>query len=145
MKKIITLLLFIVSCQRPIEAELAQVEEDSLSDWQVLEMAIMMTESRFNPDAIGATSDWGVMQITPVYVAEANRFGGEFTHEDAFSIEKSLEMFSIVQGNHNPDGDIERAIRLHNKAPWYAKRVKENIALIRRMEEARKVIIGKED
>jgi hypothetical protein len=62
----------------------------------------MMKESRFNPDDQGRMNDYGIFQVTPIYVAEANRLSeGNHTLEDVFSIEKSIRMFSIVQGRCN--------------------------------------------
>ena len=143
MKKAV-ILLALIACQRVSEPIIPEhiVHEvyHELSDWEVLQMAIIMTESKGNPDAAGKTSDLGILQITPVYVKEVNRLGGDYSHEDAFSIEKSLEMFEIVQSRHNPERDIDKAIRLHNKAPWYKDRVKKNMTIIRRMEAARKAI-----
>lgn len=38
--------------------------------------------------------------------------------------------------------DIEEAVRLHNKSPYYKKKVLENMELIRRAEEMRRKIIN---
>lgn len=117
-------------------------EDDSLDEWTTLQMAIAMTESRFNPKAVGATEDWGIIQITPIYVKECNRIlkQEKYAHEDAFDVEKSLEMFEVLQSHYNPQRDLEKAIRYHNKAGWYRKKVLENIIFIQQMEEARKLI-----
>lgn len=117
---------------------------DTLTDWNILQLAIIMKESRFNPDAIGKTNDYGIFQITPIYVLEANRLSHlGYTHDDAFSIEKSLEMFAIVQGVHNPECSVERAISLHNPgaSPAYAKIIKNNIIFIQRYEAVRAALI----
>lgn len=117
---------------------------DTLTDWNVLQLAIMMKESRFNPDAQGRTNDYGIFQITPIYVAEANRLSeGNYTLEDAFSIEKSIEMFGIVQGRYNPDQSIERAIHHHNPgaSSGYARVIKDNIVFIQRYEAARTALL----
>lgn len=115
-----------------------------LSDWQVLEMAIMLTESQFNCEAVGKNDDLGVMQLTPVYVREVNRLAGtDYRHEDAYSIEKSLEMFGLMQNHYNPTRDIESGIYYHNKAAWYRKKVLRNMEAIRRAEVARNEIMGR--
>lgn len=141
MRKVGIILLLALSCNRYIPQEIQEVQVDTLSDWQVLQMAIIMTESRFNPSAVGTSNDYGVMQITPIYVKEVNRIAGtDYSHEDAFDIDKSLEMFALMQDYHNPDHLTDRALSLHNKGAFYPKRVKENIELIRRMETVRKAI-----
>ena len=123
--------------------EAKQAVCDTLSDWQVLEMAIAFTESRFKKDAIGKAEDTGVLQIRPVYVDEVNRLSGrDYTIEDALDPCMSLEIFNIVQGAWNPTKDMEEAIRLHNKSPYYRKVVLDNVDLIRRAEEMRRKIIN---
>ena len=128
--------------ERVIETEVF-VPVDTLSDWQILEMAIALTESHFKTDAMGTSNDTGILQIRPIYVDEVNRLSGrDYTIEDAFNADMSLEMFNIVQGAWNPGRDIEEAIRLHNKSPYYKKKVLENMELIRRAEEMRRKIIN---
>lgn len=136
---------------KPVEAKempepVVQVY-DTLTDWNVLQLAIIMKESRFNPDAVGKTNDYGIFQITPIYVLEANRLSNlEYTHDDAFSIEKSLEMFSIVQNYHNPARSIDCAITLHNPgaSSAYERQIKNNITFIRRYEAVRENLIAYE-
>ena len=119
--------------------------ENKLTDWQVLQMAIAMTESRFNPNAEGSSSDIGIFQIRPIYATEAARVSKiPFQHHDAWDIEKSIQMFNVVQDYHNPDHDILRAISLHNKARWYSARVLENMEFIRKMELVRQNILDYE-
>ena len=128
--------------ERVIE-EKVLVPVDSLSDWQVLEMAIAFTESRFKTDAIGKAEDTGVLQIRPIYVDEVNRLTGyEFTIEDALDPCLSLEMFNLMQEHKNPGHSIDTAIYFHNKSPYYKKTVLENVDLIRRAEEMRRKIIN---
>ena len=117
--------------------------QDSLDDWSTLQMAIVMTESKFNPTVVGTCEDRGIMQITPIYTKEVNRLLKEekYRHDDAFDINLSLEMFDVLQSHYNPTRDVDQAIRYHNKAGWYAQRVKNNIVFIQRMEEVRKAIL----
>lgn len=114
---------------------------ETISEWQALQLAIIMTESRFNPRAEGKTQDRGLYQITPIYVAEANRLSGRnFSHDDAFSMEKSIEMFDIVQSHYNPEQSIDLAIMKHNPggaAIGYSRRVKENLKFIKQYEAVR--------
>jgi predicted CoA-binding protein len=115
---------------------------DTLSDWNTLQLAIAMTESEFNPKAVGKTKDYGIYQITPIYVKEVNRLLGNqvYTHNQAFDIEKSVEMFNILQSYKNPDQDINKAIYYHNKADWYRKKVLKNYETVKRYETLRAVL-----
>ena len=115
---------------------------DTLSDWSTLQLAIAMTESEFKPDAVGKTKDYGIYQITPIYVEELNRLLGEqvYTHNQAFDISKSVEMFNVMQEFKNPDHDIETAIYYHNKASWYKKKVLRNYETVKRYEELRSIL-----
>ena len=122
------------------------VEGEELDEWTILTMAIMKTESEFDPEAMGSSGDLGVFQITEIFVHEVNRLLGEegYTHLDAFNVEKSIEMFNIVQDGHNPDKSISKAIAVHNPGGasiGYGKKVYDNIRFIKRMEEARKELI----
>ena len=120
-------------------------KKDCLSDWEMLELAIAMTESRFNPDAEGRAEDCGIFQIRPIYVKEVNRISGKnFTKEDAFSVEKSLEMFNLLQGHYNPERDIERAIYYHNKSSQYKIKVMQNYEFVRRYESMRESVAIRE-
>ena len=87
-------------------------DPDILDDWEILQMAMMKTESGFDPTAVGTSDDRGVLQITPIYVREVNRLLGEdrYTHDDAFSVSKSIEMFNIMQSKKNPRNDMARAV-----------------------------------
>ena len=120
------------------------VKEPALSDFDILTLAIMKTESEFNIKAIGNNS-FGVLQITPIYVKECNRLIGEdiYTIDDAFDLAKSLDMFSIIQDKYNPSKDIMRAIELHNpngKSIGYPDKVIRNYNSILRYENARKIV-----
>lgn len=127
------------------------VEGEELDEWTILQMAIMKTESEFDPTQIGSSQDLGVFQCTPIYVEEVNRIlrmqegnQKEYSHLDAFDIRKSIEMFNIVQGYHNKEHSISKAILGHNPGGasiGYGKKVYDNIRFIKRMEEARKELI----
>lgn len=126
------------------------VEGEELDEWTILTMAIMKTESEFDPSRIGATQDVGIMQFTPVGIEEVNRIlrlegkEEEYSHLDAFDIEKTIEMFNIIQGYHNKEQNISKAIHQHNPGGasiGYGKKVYDNIRFIKRMEEARKELV----
>lgn len=120
-----------------------EVVRDTLSDWQVLTMAIAFTESRFKEDAVGSSNDTGLLQIRPIYIQEVNRLTGKtFTIEDAMDADISLEIFNLMQDARNPEKDLDSAIRLHNKSPYYRRVVLDNMNLIRRAEEVRRKIIN---
>lgn len=118
---------------------LRQQHGDELTDWQVLQLAIAYTESRFNPSAVGKAQDSGILQITPIYVAEVNRIAGtDYVLQDAFDTGKSLEMWDLMQAHYNEGRDLDRAIALHNRAPQYRAAVLQNMEWIRRYEAFRK-------
>ena len=122
--------------------------EKCLSDWDVLKMAIIKTESEFDPKAEGSSRDKGIFQITPVYVEDVNRIirvkrlnREPYSHDDAFNVEKSLEMFDIMQDYYNPEHSLDKAIYLHNpggESIGYPGKVKKNMTFIRNLEEVRK-------
>lgn len=87
------------------------------SQWDSLISALIDVESNGNPMAVNASSGAsGVLQIMPIYLQEVNRILGEerYTLDDRFDEIKSIEMFNILQGHHNPTRDIDKAIKLHN-------------------------------
>lgn len=78
--------------------------------------SIIHIESKGNPFAVGTTNDVGILQITPICVKEANRIlkREEYTLDDRFSHKKSVEIFNIIQGHHNPSFNLIRACRIWN-------------------------------
>lgn len=138
--------------ERVVEEKIKEVyvEGEELDEWTILTMAIMKTESEFDPSRIGATQDVGIMQFTPIAVEEVNRIlrlegrEEEYSHLDAFDIEKTIEMFNIIQNYHNKEQNISKAIHQHNPGGasiGYGKKVYDNIRFIKRMEEARKELV----
>lgn len=116
-----------------------------LTDWQMLEMAIIETESKFNPKAEGECGARGIFQITPIFVAEANRILGdeEFTIADSYDASRSLQMFRIVQNKHNPSGSVPDALRIHNpggKHTGYNDRVIKAYNQIVNYERIREIV-----
>lgn len=84
-------------------------------EWNLFLRALIQVESGGNSKAIGKHNDGGILQITPIYVQEVNRLSKKnYTLDDRFSVDKSLEMFAIVQNHYNPKKDIDKAIKLHN-------------------------------
>ena len=129
----------------PVFVEKIIEEEGKLSDWEVLELAIMKTESDMNTYARGTKGDLGLFQITEIYVEEVNRLLGEptYVHTDAFIPERALEMFDIYQQNHNPGRDFIRAINAHNpggESIGYSQKVLSNMEWIRNYENYRQMV-----
>lgn len=116
--------LIIIETQEPIIIH-DTVLVDTLNVWEKLQLSLMKVESECNPEAVNKTSGAsGILQLMPIYVKEANRISGlSYTLDDRFDPSKALEMFEIVQGHHNPEKDIHRAIKLHNSSEWYKQKV----------------------
>lgn len=115
---------------------------EELTDWQMLIMAIAWTESKFNPAADSGVGDNGCLQLREIYIAEVNRlYGTTYTIEDAYDIDKSLDMFEKMQLIKNPTRNLEQAVYYHNKSPRYLNKVRENLELIRRYETFRAKLI----
>jgi hypothetical protein len=89
--------------------------------------AIIQVESEGNPNAVSGNSV-GVMQITPILVRDCNdilkkkKSNKRFTLNDRYSVEKSKEMFLLIQSHYNPANNVEKAIRLWNGGINYSVR-----------------------
>ncbi|MBF1526738.1 transglycosylase SLT domain-containing protein [Segatella salivae] len=119
-RKKIVLLIFSVFMFFPMYCCAAeQTENANEVDWNPVINAIIHVESKGNSRAKSGSSV-GVLQITPVLVAECNQIlkkrksKKRFKLSDRFSIAKSKEMFLLIQSYHNPLNDIETAIRAWN-------------------------------
>lgn len=119
--------------------------QPGLDERGLLILSMMYVESRFDPLAEGRDSDTGILQITPVYVREANRILGreEFTLDDARDIKRSLDMFDVVQGEHNGSGDWTMTVYWHNKSEAYRDRVVQAYNLFLNYERMREVVVGR--
>ena len=115
-----------------------------LSEWETTQLALILTESQMDSLAVGKANDLGILQITPIFVDEVNRLVGkdQFTHQDALSPEKSLQMLAIYQEHKNPTHDTDKAIQLHNPKGGYAyaRKVKKNIARVKTYEHYRTLV-----
>ena len=113
--------------------ELLHEQNGTLTEWQMLLMAISFTESKWNAQAVGKAGDSGHLQLMPIYVAEVNRlYGTNYTIQDAFNIKTSIEIYEKMQAHYNPERD--------NKNSFYRKEVLRNMELIRNMESIRKEV-----
>lgn len=89
--------------------------------------AIIEVESEGNPKAVSGNS-CGAMQITPILVKECNdilkkqKSKKRFKLSDRFNVGKSKEMFVLIQAHHNPENNVEKAIRSWNGGPRYSIR-----------------------
>lgn len=94
-------------------------------DWEPVMEAIIQVESHGDRNARRGNSV-GVMQITPILVAECNEIlksrksKVRFKLSDRFSVEKSKAMFLLIQSYYNVKNDIEKAIRSWNGGPRYS-------------------------
>lgn len=115
-----------------------------ISEWEITQLALILTESQMDSLAVGKSNDLGILQITPIFVDEVNRLVGKdiFTHQDALSPEKSLQMLAIYQEHKNPTLDTDKAIQLHNPKGGYsyARKVKKNIARVKTYEYYRTLV-----
>ena len=115
-----------------------------ISEWETTQLALILTESQMDSLAVGKDNDLGILQITPIFVDEVNRLVGKdiFTHQDALSPEKSLQMLAIYQEHKNPSHDTDKAIQLHNPKGGYAyaRKVKKNIARVKTYEYYRTLV-----
>lgn len=101
--------------------------------WDKLAAALSFVESRDNDRAYNVSSGaLGRWQMKKVYVDEVNRIlrlkrdKRRYRYEDRTNPVKAREMFEIYQSHHNPNRDIDRAIKLHRglHSPKYVKEVK---------------------
>lgn len=107
------------------------VEKSTVStvnfDWEPVMKAIIQVESEGNTKAVRGKS-CGAMQITPILVAECNNIlkgrnsKTRYTLRDRFDLEKSKEMFLLMQSEFNPGNNVEKAIRAWNGGNNYNKK-----------------------
>ena len=96
-------------------------------NWNPVIDAIIQVESGGNPNAKSGNSI-GAMQITPILVKDCNIIlekkgsNKRYTMADRWSVEKSKEMFLLIQSYHNPENNVEKAIRAWNGGPKYSVR-----------------------
>lgn len=98
----------------------AQNEGESY-DWSKVIHAISMVESKGNPKAYNPNGNCaGILQIVPILVQECNQIlrrnksAKRYTTSDRYDVEKSKEMFILLQEHFNPEHDVEKAIKCWN-------------------------------
>ena len=119
--------LFMVSLSASAGDSIWSMNKKSSFDWNPVMDAIIQVESEGNPRAVSGNSV-GVMQITPVLVKECNNIlqkqksNKRYTLDDRYSVEKSKEMFLLIQKYFNPENNVEKAIRSWNGGMKYSIR-----------------------
>ena len=94
-------------------------------NWNPVMDAIIQVESGGDPKAVSGNSV-GAMQITPILVKDCNNIlkkqksKKQYTMNDRYSVEKSKEMFLIIQKYYNPENNVEKAIRSWNGGVKYS-------------------------
>ena len=119
--------LFMVSLSASAGDSIWSMSKRLSFDWNPVMDAIIQVESEGNPRAVSGNSV-GVMQITPVLVKECNNIlqkqksNKRYTLDDRYSVEKSKEMFLLIQKYFNPENNVEKAIRSWNGGMKYSIR-----------------------
>lgn len=114
------LLVFAKCCApepKPALTEKEELIQDTLTDWDLMWIAISIKESQINDSAKNPKSTAsGRYQILKITVDEANRIAGykKYTYDDRFKADKSIQMLNEIHDKHNPDKSIKRAIKLHS-------------------------------
>lgn len=116
-----TLLTVLFSIIFALSGSASNLQKKNDFDWSPVIDAIIQVESGGNPRAVSVCGmSCGAMQITPILVKECNNIlrkrGSKkrYTLKDRFSVEKSKEMFLLMQSQFNPTNNVEKAIRAWN-------------------------------
>ena len=94
-----------------------ETKVDLQKKWGAVIHAIAMVESQGQPNVVSKNGLYvGYLQISEILVRECNRIVGykKYTYADRYDKQKSIDMFIDYQEHYNPDGNMERAIRLWN-------------------------------
>jgi hypothetical protein len=114
MKKLLALVLMVFTLTA---AAKPASEIDLQKKWGAVIQAIAMVESECQPHKVSRNGLYvGYLQISEILVRECNRIVGykKYTYADRYDKQKSIDMFIDYQEHYNPDGNMERAIRLWN-------------------------------
>ena len=105
----------------------ASAKESFTFNWQPVIDAIIEVESNGDTRAKSGNSV-GAMQITPILVAECNNIlrsrnqKKRYRLSDRFSLQKSKEMFLLMQSQFNQENNVEKAIRAWNGGNNFSKK-----------------------
>ena len=152
MKRLLIILPLLIACAQAQEPEetphwscvelLRNQHRGELSEWDKLQLAIIMVESKGDPNAVGSQGDAGLYQMLDVYVREVNRVcHTDYKHEDAFDPDKAIEIFNAMQGFYNKDKDFDTALYYHNRSSAYRSRILQSLELVERYETVRSKLI----
>ena len=119
------LILLLLSFKNCVKTQEKHIEERVVvvfkyetppKEWNNFVKALIYVESKGDSLAVGTKDDVGVLQLRPIYVDEVNRIIGDsvFSYDDRYSMEKSLQMFEIMQGHYNKEKCLHYALKLHN-------------------------------
>ena len=114
MKKLLVLVLMTISI---VAAAKSTPEVDLQKKWGTVIQAIAMVESECQPNRVSRNGLYvGYLQISEILVRECNRIVGyeKYTYADRYDKQKSIDMFIDFQERYNPEGNLEKAIRLWN-------------------------------
>ena len=124
-KAVVLMALMLVSMTTFAGGRTTKSATTSGFDWNPVMDAIILVESEGNPKAVSGNSV-GAMQITPILVRECNNIlekqksKKRYTMDDRYSVEKSKEMFLLIQKYFNPENNVEKAIRSWNGGVKYS-------------------------
>ena len=124
-KTVVLMALLLVSITTSANGRSSKSATTSGFDWNPVMDAIILVESEGNPKAVSGNSV-GAMQITPILVKECNNIlekqksKKRYTMNDRYSVEKSKEMFLLIQKYFNPENNVEKAIRSWNGGVKYS-------------------------
>lgn len=119
--------MMIVGLPMAVSAAGDEAKKGNTFDWSPVMDAIIQVESEGNARAVSGNS-CGAMQITPVLVRQCNailkqqKSKKRYTLADRYSVQKSKEMFLLMQQEYNKDNNVEKAIRTWNGGPRYSVR-----------------------
>lgn len=126
-RKVLVTVAILMACSVDATAGTGTKVNESSFDWTPVINAIIQVESGGNPRAVSGPS-CGAMQITPICVRECNNIlqkrksKKRYTMNDRFSVEKSKEMFILLQSYFNRANDVEHAIRSWNGGQHYSRK-----------------------
>ena len=124
---------------KPVELAEAEIQADTLSQWDIFTLALMKVESEYDNSAVSSVGARGYFQMTPIYVREVTRVHNtNFTFDQVTDLETAYQIFDLMQKAHNPDYNMDKALELHNgKHAWYNRRVYKEMKNIQTYEDLR--------
>lgn len=111
MKNFILLTLMVVAISA--SAQVVSPEKK----WTQIINAIALVESEGRPELVSKNGLYvGYLQISKILVRQCNQIAGyqKYTYDDRLSKDKSISMFIDFQEYFNPEGNMEKAIRMWN-------------------------------